>query len=496
MPEEHLYAGGLQLNFLETATLESDEGVSPDEAASMWTRNVWRYLMMGWQEQWDPLISRRSLQAVFIRHDPTLISKLGIEFKKGLRYIAEQLQAQQEKAPLTDPQHRQAELYLANCLAYLPYIEPVENEPLAIPRYYDNRWQLVDYRIDVIELTDSSIQDSVFLSARDRVYAFGLRPCSQPMARAILVLPGTTYPAGQGFLSHLDADFDAFYGTGEQLYLGAKQRLLQWAQQCATKPQVLGCSLGGAMALKMAVDMGNILSRVDAINPVGLYMAYPKSSHSDHWEDFKPEEQPKVVVQRQVDDIISTFGEWKKEWLLLQSDTPPGYAGPNGVINHALNLAGSAETRYRTLDPMNDNKQRFWRNVLFYHVLRSAFYCMVIAPVRFFILPVIRGSYLLLTCLAALTSEMLQHVSLMLEQASSALWASIVLHGISVLNTLLRVGRFSLNVLSQLAHQMGQACQTEAEECVPKGATLFQPEDGQSYHNEGNFTSSSSPCAI
>ena len=395
-----LYATGLELNFLPSREFEKPS--SADEEPSVTARNIWRALMMGCRmpSELYSIISWKIIKAVFYSHDPIFTRAMYSEFQSGLEYVYQQLQ----KNKMNELQLNQAQLYIANCLTYIPYIEPENNSVLKVPQYINGSWQYVEYRVTYIELTDPSRKSFISFKDRDRVFAFGLNPVRKDSeAHPILILPGTSYPAGQGFLSHIDSDFHAFHGTGEKLYKTGRARISEWLEQCHLKPKVCGVSLGGSLSLLCAVDMGNRLARVDALNPAGLYQPF-WTERKDNWETFSEKERPPVYVQKQVDDIVSQFGTWKKEFILLQSDTNKAYKGRNGFSNHPVNLAGFAETTYVKVDPHIDNQQRKMRNLIGYNILRAAFYYVALVPFRYVIVPAIR-----------LLALMIEYAALMLE---------------------------------------------------------------------------------
>lgn len=389
MAYNEVFATGLQLNFLPNKTFEVLNASSKEEEYRIISRNLWRALMMGCPHVLDfnHMISVSFLRSVLLSPEPRLLKILNDEFQKGLEYVFKQLSAHPELDVL---QRNQAELYVTNCLTYMLYVEPEKNSVLWVPQYIEGAWQMVDYQVDYIELTNPDKKNTFAFSQRDRVFAFGLTPSyDHRLAHPLLIFPGTTYLAGQGFSSHLDSDFRPFQGTGESLYLQGRERIASWLNACHLKPKVCGVSLGGSLALLLAVDIGNKVLRVDAFNPAGLLQPL-WGSRKDNWERFTEEERPAVYVQKQANDIVSMFGDWKKEFILIHSKPPKEYQGSNGFSNHPINLAGFANTVYTTMDPEADNQQRKLRNLIFYNALRAAFYYTAIIPSVWLALPIMR----------------------------------------------------------------------------------------------------------
>ena len=387
MAHDEVFATGLQLNFLKNKSSEPLIADSEEEGYSIVARNLWRALMMGCPSAYDlkDIVSRKVLQSVLHKPEPKLTQVLREEFQSGMSYVHQQLC---NNTPMNQLQHNQAELYISNCLTYIPYIEPEENSVLSIPQYIGDTWQLIEYKINYIELTNPSKKNQY---QRDRVFAFGLTPVDTAIgANPLLIFPGTTYPAGQGFWSHIESDFRAFQGVGENLYAQGRDRIQKWANSCTIKPKVCGVSLGGSLALLFAVDMGNIACRVDAFNPAGLYVPL-WGGRKDNWENFSASDKPKVYVQKQGNDIVSMLiGYWKDDFIVLQSRSSKEHAGRHGFSNHAINLAGCEQTEYIEIDAEMDNQQRKLRNLIFYTLLRAALYYATIAPTLYVALPTVR----------------------------------------------------------------------------------------------------------
>lgn len=378
------YAGGLALNFFESQEFEDDQINDDNEKTQRQTRNLLRILMGGWSEKWRDLLSSRMAKAVFVARDHQLTQAMRLAFQEGFHHIFSQLRNQQ----LTEQQHNQAQLYISNCLTYLPFGDTTVNESFAVPQYLDGAWQLVEYAVVPIELTPTSGFEKLVLSDSDRVFAYGLEPLSHPHAEPHLIFMGTTYPAGQGFTTMVNTDLEAFETAGKKLYRTGHENISRWLdKQLPKKTHVCGSSLGGALSLLVAIDQGHKLSRVDALNPPGLYDPWRKSSF-DHWDELA--DKPAVYIQKQGNDPVSRFGVWKSDWNVLHVTPPADKKGPNQVTDHALNYAGFADTKFIQINTDEDNQERKTRNRWLYSALRGAFYLLVMVPYRFLILPPIR----------------------------------------------------------------------------------------------------------
>lgn len=376
------YAGGFKLNFLESADFEAVDNLDDSQRSEALVRNVLRILMMGWSDHWQELLTRQTVKAVFIQRDKKLTKVMREEFQQGLHHVYSQLQDK----TLSPLEHKQAELFISNCIMYLPFFDITPHESLAIPQWIENQWQLVDYKVVPIELTPTSGFQKLFIEDEDRVFAYGLEPVTQDKAESHLIFMGTTYPEGQGFHTQVNTDLGAFATAGSKLYQSGRPRILQWINTQTHPIHVCGTSLGGSLSLLLACDQGDKLSRVDALNPAGIF-PYFNNSLSD-WDALSS--KPIVTIQRQGSEPVSRFGLWSNDWNLIQITPPADKKGPNGLTDHALNYAGLEGTQFIHLDPIADNAANRHRNFWLYGVLRALVYYVALAPYHYVILPATR----------------------------------------------------------------------------------------------------------
>ncbi len=376
MPGHALYAGGLELKFFPTANFESVEG---EQNAAAIARNALRILMMGWRDDWRQLSSWRLFRAVFITRDRELLRGMRKAFQEGFDNLYQQL----EKSALNRPQRRQAQLYLSNCMSLLPYSDLTPYESISIPQYINHRWQMIEYKITAIELTARKGFAALALQDQDRVFAYGLEPIFNHHSTPHLIFMGTTYPAGQGFISQVETDLQGFKTPGHGLYLNGRERLRKWLQNQNQKAHVCGVSLGGSLSLLLAMDLGELICRVDALNPAGLHQF--KSERYDRWDAIKF--KPEVIIQQQGADPVSRFGVWKRDWIFLHVKPPVEKQGPNGLADHPMNYAGFAQTKFKALDIDRENQKNKHRNFWIYSLGRGMVYYTAVLPVRYVIRP-------------------------------------------------------------------------------------------------------------
>ena len=139
----------------------------------------------------------------------------------------------------------------------LPYSDLTPYESFKIPQCVSGHWELVEYQVTPIELTATSNWRHLFIYDHDRIFAYGLTPFFQPKAESHLIFMGTTYPAGQGFLTQIKADAKGIESVGRSLYQTGRERIHQWLEQQENFVHVCGVSLGGSLSLLLAIDKGN-----------------------------------------------------------------------------------------------------------------------------------------------------------------------------------------------------------------------------------------------
>ena len=384
MNEGETYAGGLDLNFFESADFENQQDTKASDYHEIVGRNVLRMLMMGWHDNWRDILSREVLKAIFIERDYKLTKGLRHAFQQGFSHLFTQLH--DIKPPSLE--FNQVQLYLSNCLAILSSSDLTAYESFTIPEWVNGSWQLVDYKVVPIELTPTSGFNKLFLKDEDRVFAYGLEPITNLDARPHLIFMGTTYVAGQGFEPQVKSDMKAPQTPGMDLYISGEENITHFLdKQPKRNTHVCGLSLGGALAEIVAVHQGEKLSRVDALNPPGLNKSWRKNRF-DRWDEQT--KRPEVYVQRQGNDPVSKFGVWKKEWNVIKVTPPIDKQGPNGGADHALNYAGFAKTTFTAINVEKDNKARKARDFWIYTVARSIAYYLFLVPFHYVVLPLWR----------------------------------------------------------------------------------------------------------
>lgn len=377
-------ADGLNINFFESPRLEQQQPSDPQENARIIARNMLRLLMMKYEGHASEMLSSQLLQAVLIKSDPALLLGMRHAFREGFKHIGTQL----IDTELSPRQNNQAKFFISNCLCIFPFSDLRPDDCYQIPQFIHQKWVLVEYKITPIELTPTRGIQTLFIHDQDRVFAYGLEPVGNDAAGSHLIFMGTTYPAGQGFITQLNTDLEGFETVGNSLYRTGRERITAWLDKQNKNTHVCGTSLGGALALLLALDQGEKLSRVDALNPPGLYDAWIKSD-LDRWDDLK--QKPDVYIQKQGDDFVSSLGVWKKDWHVLH--LRPATPASNSIFDHAQNYAGHADTVFKAVDVDEDNEARRMRNLLLYSLARGVVYYVGVLPYYYLIRPVLLYAY-------------------------------------------------------------------------------------------------------
>lgn len=393
LEDGEIYAGGMDIKFYPSGEFETELAEDGLDNYRIKARNLLRVLMMGWTENWRDLLSWQTFHAVVSERDHNLTQAMRHAFQEGFEHIFDQLnQRQIDGLPLSELEEKQAHLFINSCLAYFPYADPSPYESISIPQYVDGSWQLIDYKVVPIELTPTSGLKKLFLADHDRVFAYGLEPISHPTAEPHLTFMGTTYPAGQGFSTTVHTDLEAFETPGKDLYRSGRANITRWLDQQTKAVHVCGTSLGGALSLLLAIDQGNKLSRIDAINPPGLYHPWRKSKF-DHWDEFDENQKPQVFIQENEGDPVSYYGIKKDDWNVIHVTPPANKRGPNAVAHHALNYSGFSDTTFVGINPAHANEARKLRNWWIYSILRSTVYYLILLPFRYSLLPALRFAF-------------------------------------------------------------------------------------------------------
>lgn len=367
---------GLELNFFPNKQFESQQPNNIDALA----RNILRALFMGGNPEWKKLITMRTLNAIFMERDFELAKAFRGAFQQGMNNIYDEL----KDTTLKPEQINQANAYINTCLMYAGYFESSPFETLNIPQFINNKWEQVKYTISHIKLTANTNSNS------DDIYASCLEPLDKK-APAIMIVPGTTYPQGQGFFSALEADLEPFKTPGEDLVKKSSAKIKRWLDIQRNKglqTHVTGTSLGGAVALLMSMEFPEEIDKVYALNPPGIYSFINRPKKFDELD--KLQRLPEVNVFLQNNDEVSKFGYLYEKWNAYRVIPPEDVKSNNVVVDHVVLYTGFKDTQFNPLDIVEHNKSYKFRNVIWYAGIRSIFSFFIFKPFMYVLLPLIR----------------------------------------------------------------------------------------------------------
>lgn len=292
------------------------------------------------------MIQKPILQAVFVRHDASLLKQFRNELQLELDHLA-------KNPPNSASKEIVWRQFLGNIIALLPFSYPNENELFNIPVLAaDKTCHQVLYRANVIELTPNNLSTPVS--------AIGLTPVDDMQASPILSFLGTTYPAGNGFSATIKADFTPNMSVGEDVYRQGKEKIGLWFTN-KNNVHLIGTSLGGALAFHALVDHHSKLSRVDTYNPPGLY---------EHcWKDRHFNDGCEINIYRQPKDIVSKMGFWPTGDKVKIFNIIPHQKGiVEGMPrSHVQVYSGCQKVTFLKSDPAAENKSSSRKALVFLH---------------------------------------------------------------------------------------------------------------------------------
>lgn len=346
----------------------------------------WAYLLLNlkfnskfWNDEqnWKKLWNLRIIKAVFGYRDNDLLSAARQIFAAAMVYMYGQFS---ETKDVTIPQLQD---HLHHCICMLPYFEWQTGDTIQLPEFNDGHWELNQYYIERISLLPRSGFLSLWTGAYDECYAYAL--INENCSAGYFVFSGTTYPAGQGFRTHIQEDLKPFQTPGQTLFSNAIPQISAWLNRGPSHISVVGMSLGGAMALQMGMAFPERVNVVSAINPPGIepFFAHPH----DKWDNTKNISKPEVRIIIQGQDPVSCYGIFKPDWTMVHYQLTTQDA-KNPFWDHVLTYTGEPNANYTILNIQTENDKRYWINIWIYTVLRAFVYGVVVLPWIFLINPI------------------------------------------------------------------------------------------------------------
>lgn len=319
------------------------------------------------------IINFRLLVAMLLRKDSGFLESMKSCYQEGLLQIYASFEINSE-----DPRKQE---YIKNFLCLLPYFEFSHEATIKVPCFNDEQkiWELKEYQIHKIPLN----KQYFWMSQADLCYAYGLTALDGP--QKLLIISGTTYPCGEGFWTHIVNDISIGFDVGYFLYQEGKNALENFIGNDGPNCEVLGTSLGGAMALQLGLDHPD-LKLVYAMNPPGRIAPLSKETQTA---------PTKVVIQ--ANDCVSKFGYWHPDWLIFHYAFKDETIKPSQVFDHFSNYALHPNVTRHKLNSEELNQNRFWLTTIIFIGLRGLFTVVLIWPIRYLIIPIFKLIYAIIS---------------------------------------------------------------------------------------------------
>lgn len=303
----------------------SNDPVSPfSEAAEEDAENIFKFLFFD-ATVTPKSFSNRFWKSLLIRKDAIIGAQLQKSWQKVSIYLYRLLEAGIERDV-----EKIIEIQIGDMLAVLPFLEPDEGSCFFVPQKIDGRWNLIQQRVERIELTPS------FLGAP--MVAFGMVSQS---GFPLLLFMGTPHPTATGSFLSVWTDFIPGYSVGEAVYKWfAKEKIAKWIESAVgstgRRVHIYGQSLGGALALLTVCDFYSFIDEVHAYAAPGV-----SKSVSAKFNAQQERLAPLVNVYVREGDPVFLLGAFKAAgWQLfrigaLKKENPffahlkvcPGFSG-------------------------------------------------------------------------------------------------------------------------------------------------------------------------
>ncbi|WP_367606260.1 hypothetical protein [Legionella sp. W05-934-2] len=325
----------------------------PKDSKKKIVHTMLRLLCDDWNGGWLDFLDIPALSAILIKEDPKFIALLNQGLKDGFMYLLNQLQG----LKMTPDLLLRAQIYIQNCLCFLPYTNPELNETIVLPEWIDNKWQPVTYTIEPMLLTSPPKCGSFFTQPSDQFYAFGLKPVDKDLpVRAKLVFQASAYPAGKGFWIAVKSDMKAFQTPGNDLLKSGQRVIDNWVNQLDRPVDFVGISLGAIMAITAAIANGKV-TKVHAYNPPGYY--------GQDLAKLSDKQIPEVHVIRNAGEPASELGSFDPRFKVHLLTPKKEYQSKLFLIRHALSFANKGSTKFTELDVESLNRDNHHRNIVY-----------------------------------------------------------------------------------------------------------------------------------
>jgi hypothetical protein len=320
------------------------------------------------------IINFRLLVAMLFKKDSSMFKLLRSCYQEGLLNIFQHFNESQDIKDLCKQE------YIKNYLCFLPYFEFSHGSKIQVPWFNDSqeKWELKDYQIEKILLN----QKYFWMNQADLCYAYGLTELKG--SQKILIISGTSYPCGEGFWTHVVNDISICFDVGYFLYQEGRDVMQKFIANDTHHCEVLGTSLGGAMALQLGLDNPD-LKLVYALNPPGRIAPILKDTPT-----------ATTIVVYQANDFVSKFGYWHPDWLMVHYAFQEKAIKPTQFFDHFSNYALHPNITRQEIDSEILNQNRFWLTAGVFIGLRGLTAVILVWPIRYLIVPILKLIYALI----------------------------------------------------------------------------------------------------
>ncbi len=210
-------------------------------------------------------ITWENFRKLFLKQDRMLLSELREEFQKVFVLLHKQIKNGSKHEDVI------VEMLLGNLLSFYAFTEPVAGDLLSVPQKQDGEWRLVDYEVELMELTPHWLGEPMI--------AIGLKPKTEMCNPSILLFRGTPLPGAKAWHLAELTDFTPGCSLGGLIYYFGKDKIAKWIGSEDRKVQIYGQSLGGALAYHTAIDHPEKVE-VNNYVPPGLFPGKFNSKNS------------------------------------------------------------------------------------------------------------------------------------------------------------------------------------------------------------------------
>lgn len=256
-------------------------------------------------------INWKLVSGLIFQKNETMLKDIRVEFQNYCITLANKLNKPEFAAP---QEQKLAEILIGNLLALYSFFEPDDEDSFIIPQKINNKWELVDYRVNLLQMTPNW--------KGDPYYACGLAPLENPSAVPHLVFMGTPPPTTRGVTHAEFTDVIPGRSVGESVYQEGKETIEGWVDDIVAitgkKPHVYGQSLGGSLCQMLLAHKPDKLGKIFAYNSPSLWKPL-LNQYQEKIKGISEDERPEVNIFCQEKDPIYSLGAgWDLSWNIYQ----------------------------------------------------------------------------------------------------------------------------------------------------------------------------------